>query len=98
MSAAHSAQKATLEQAMQTANDMTNKVREVKDQTAQAQMKYREAETRVATAKDLQLQIEESVRAKKKLESQYKELTESPFFKGQSVDENGANLLIVIFL
>lgn len=86
---AFSSQKQMLDKNKQIVEDLNRELYQERSRNAQLEVQLRSAELAAATAKDLQLQLEETEREKKMLEAKYRDLVESPFFK--DIHEKSAN-------
>jgi len=86
---AFGSQKVQLEKTKQMMEEINKQLYQEKARNSQLEVQMRSLELAAATAKDLQLQVEEVEREKKMLEAKYKDLVESPFFK--DIGEKAAN-------
>ena len=86
---AFSSQKNMLDKNKQMIEDLNRQLYQERTRNNQLEVQLRSAELAAATAKDLQLQLDETEREKKMLEAKYKDLVESPFFK--DINEKAAN-------
>lgn len=78
-----------LDKNKQMMEDLNRQLYQERTRNNQLEVQLRSAELAAATAKDLQLQLDESEREKKMLEAKYKDLVDSPFFK--DISEKAAN-------
>lgn len=82
-------QKQQYEKLRQQYDEINRQLYQEKARNNQLEIQVRSAELAAATAKDLQLQLDELEREKKMLEAKYKDLIDAPFFK--DIGEKAAN-------
>jgi len=86
---AMNSQKQQYDKLRQQYEDLNKQLYQEKARNNQLEIQVRSAEMAAATAKDLQLQLDEVEREKKMLEAKYKDLIDAPFFK--DIGEKAAN-------
>lgn len=91
---AYATQKQMLDKTRQMLEEANDQLIQEKNRIAQLETQVRTAELASHTAKDLQLQLEESERERRKLEATIKDLTSTPFFRDIEVVANPERLKV----